>query len=111
MVSSLGSWILGKVYHGSVLGPVLFTIYIHNIGLFVQILNINLYADDPVMYAIAPTVDQVLLELQSDFVALQNALFFLKLDLMWATLNKCFSLILTLFSCWTIYLLIEWFSH
>ena len=34
--------------------------------------NIYIYADDPVMCAVGPTVDQVLLELKSDFVTLQK---------------------------------------
>ena len=48
--------------------------HINNIGLSVKTSNIHLFADDTVMYAIAPPVDQVLFELQSDFVASHNAL-------------------------------------
>jgi hypothetical protein len=48
--------------------------HINNSGLSVKTSNIHLFAEDTVMYAIAPPVDQVLLELQSDFVALHNAL-------------------------------------
>jgi hypothetical protein len=100
------------VPQGSLPRSVLFTISIHNIGLFVQTCNIHLYADDPVMYAIAPTVDQVLLELQSDFGALQNALFFLKVGLnVGNTKYMFFSNSHTFFLQWTIYLLIERFSH
>ena len=39
----------------------------------------HLYADETGTYAIASTVDQALLELQSDFIAVQNALVRLKL--------------------------------
>jgi hypothetical protein len=35
--------------------------------------NIHLYADDTVMYDIGPIVYQALLEMQSDFAALQKA--------------------------------------
>jgi hypothetical protein len=56
-----------------VLGHVLFTIYINNIGISVKTSNIHLYADNT-MYTIAPIVDQATLDLQWDFVALQKAL-------------------------------------
>ena len=46
------------VPQGSLLGPVLFTSYINNIGLSVETCNIHLYADDTVMSAIAPNVNQ-----------------------------------------------------
>jgi hypothetical protein len=76
------------ILQGSVLRPVLFTIYINNIGLSINIDRpINQYADDTVMYAIAPTVDQPMLELQSDFVTLQNALVDLNVYLMRAKRN------------------------
>jgi hypothetical protein len=62
----------------SVLEPVLFSIYINNIGLSIKTWKIHLYEDDTVMYAFAPTVDQTVLALQSDLVALQKALIGLK---------------------------------
>jgi hypothetical protein len=66
------------VPQGSVLGPVVFGIYVNNIDQSVKTCNIPLYADNTVMYAIAPTVDQALSEMQSDLVALQKALVGLK---------------------------------
>lgn len=62
------------VLQGSILGAVLFTIYLNIIGLCIKSSNIHLYANDTVMYAIAPTVDKAKFELQSDFVILQKAL-------------------------------------
>ena len=48
------------VPQGSILGPVLFAVYLNNIDLSVNNYNLHLYADDTVVYAIYPTVDQVL---------------------------------------------------
>ena len=61
MVLNQVFWILGKgvlrVDSGSC------TFYINNIKLFVKNCNLHLYANDTVVYAIAPTVDQALAEL------------------------------------------------
>ena len=62
--------IMKDVPQGSVLEPVLLTIYRSNIGLCIRSCNIHLHADGTVMYAIALTVDQGMLELQSDFLKL-----------------------------------------
>jgi hypothetical protein len=62
-------WIL-RTPQGLILGPVLFTVYINKIDFSVKNVNLHLYADDTVVYAIAPTVDQALSDLQSAFIVL-----------------------------------------
>ena len=44
------------------------------IGLSAKTCNIHLYADNTVMYVVAPTADQAMLDLHSDFVAWQKDL-------------------------------------
>lgn len=64
------------VPQGSVLGAALFTIYVNNNGISVKTCIIHLYANKTVMYVIAPTVDQALLELhkaKGDHHALSEA--------------------------------------
>ena len=52
------------------LGLVLFTIYVNNIGLSVSNCKLHLSVDDTVVYTVAPSVDKALSELQSAFIAL-----------------------------------------
>lgn len=61
----------------SILGPVLFTIYINNIGLSVINCNLHVSADDTVVYS----VDKALSDLHSAFIALQKTFIALKLVL------------------------------
>ena len=63
------------------------------------------------MYAIVPTVDKAILELQFDFVALQNSLFGLKHVLHAGKTVVCCSLILANKKHLTTYLFIGCFSH
>jgi hypothetical protein len=56
------------VLQGLVLCPVLLTVYINNIDWSVKNCNLHFYADDTVVYAIAPTVDQ------AAFIVLQTLL-------------------------------------
>lgn len=51
------------VLQGSILGPVLLTVYINIIDLSVKQCNLHLYAEDTIVYSIVPTVDQALSEL------------------------------------------------
>ena len=66
---------------GSVLGPVLFTIYINDIASALENCNAHLYADDTVLSCSADTVQLAVENLQLSFTALQNALVDLKLGL------------------------------
>ena len=82
------------VPQGSILGPVLFTIYVNNIGLSAKTCNINLYADDSVMYGISQRLTRLCWSCKSDFVALQKVLFDLNWYLMQEQLHVCCFLIL-----------------
>ncbi len=69
------------VPQGSVLGPLLFILYINNIGNNLAHSSFYLCADDMVIYSSAPTLDQAVSHLQSDFDAVQHTLSNFKLFL------------------------------
>ena len=69
------------VPQGSILGPILFTIYINEIVKEVKDCSVHLYADDTVLYCSADTMTLAVNNLQIAFNVLQRELFDLKLVL------------------------------
>ena len=60
------------VPQSSILGPLLFNIFINDIFLFVDSLNVCNYADDNTLFAFGKTFDEVTKKLQNDFLILDE---------------------------------------
>ncbi len=80
LTSSTGN-VKNGVPQGSVLGTLLFILYINNIGNNLAHSSFHLYGDDIVIYSSASTLDHAVSHLQSDFDTVRHTLSDVKLVL------------------------------
>ena len=91
--SSYSTWrdIKSGVPQGSILGPLLFNIFINDIFLFVIDTSITNYADDNTPYAIEESIDKLIATLQKETNILLN---WFQINEMKANSDKCHLLII-----------------
>ena len=64
--------ITSGVPQGSILGPVLFIVYINDLPCCVRHCSVNMYADDTVLYLAGPTVDNLIYYINEDLQCLSE---------------------------------------
>ena len=72
--NTLGDWrkIIAVVPQGSILGPLLFNIFLNDIFFFLNYTNLGNYADDSTLYAYNKNLETVICNLRQEFSILSN---------------------------------------
>ena len=72
--NTLGDWrkIIAGVPQGSILGPLLFNIFLNDIFFFLKDANLGNYADDSTLYAYNKNLETVISNLRQEFSILSN---------------------------------------